>query len=68
MELFGLSQGPEVGYFAKNLKQAIKDCEIEDTREAAYAYLLNLAAAKGLTPVKELDINTYEPEKENDNP
>ena len=56
MELFGLSQGPEVGYFAKNLKQAIKDCEIEDTREAAYAYLLNLASAKGLTPIKELEV------------
>lgn len=56
MEIFGLSQGPEVGYFTKNLKQAIKDCEIEDTREAAYAYLLQLAAAKGIRPVKAFDL------------
>lgn len=43
MHIFGLSQSPIVGYFTKNLKQAIKDCEIEDTREAAIAYLLKLA-------------------------
>ncbi|MCX4264083.1 MAG: HD domain-containing protein [Muribaculaceae bacterium] len=51
MELFGLPQSPEVGYFAKNLKQAVKDCEIEDTREAAFTYLLKLAAEKGLKPL-----------------
>ncbi len=26
----------EVGYFASNLKQAIKDCEIEDNRDARF--------------------------------
>lgn len=51
MELFGLPQSPEVGYFAKNLKQAVKDCVIEDTREAAFAYLLKLAEEKGLKPL-----------------
>lgn len=51
MELFGLPQSPEVGYFAKNLKQAVKDCVIEDTREAAFAYLLKLAEEKGLRPL-----------------
>ena len=51
MELFGLPQCPEVGYFAKNLKQAIKDCEIEDTREASFRYLLKLAEEKGIQPV-----------------
>ena len=54
MALFGLSQGPEVGYFAKSLKQAIKDCEIDDTREAAFEYLLRLAADKGITPLYNL--------------
>ncbi|MDE6368886.1 MAG: HD domain-containing protein, partial [Muribaculaceae bacterium] len=43
MHIFGLPQSPTVGFFASNLKQAIKDCEIEDTREAALAYLLQLA-------------------------
>ncbi|MCM1066217.1 MAG: CCA tRNA nucleotidyltransferase [Muribaculaceae bacterium] len=42
MAMFGLPQGPEVGFYAKSLKQAIKDCEIEDTREAAVEYLLRL--------------------------
>lgn len=51
MELFGLPQSPEVGYFAKNLKQAVKDCVIEDTREAAFAYLLKLAEEKGVKPL-----------------
>ncbi len=51
MALFGLPQSPEVGYFTKNLKQAIKDCEIDDTREAAFRYLLQLAEAKGIKPL-----------------
>lgn len=51
MALFGLPQSPEVGYFAKNLRQAIKDCEIEDTREDALRYLLRLAQDKGIKPL-----------------
>ncbi len=51
MELFGLQQSPLVGYFTKNLKQAIKDCEVEDTREAAFEYILRLAEEKGLQPL-----------------
>lgn len=51
MALFGLPQCPEVGYFAKNLKQAIKDCEIEDNRRAAFEYLLRLAREKGIEPL-----------------
>lgn len=51
MLLFGLRQSPLVGYFAKNLKQAIKDCEIDDTREASLEYVLRLAADKGIEPV-----------------
>lgn len=60
MEMFGLPQGPEVGYFTKNLKQAIKDCEIEDTREAAFAYLLKLADAINLPLVKQPEIGNAE--------
>lgn len=43
MHIFGLGQSPIVGYFTKNLKQAIKDCEIEDSRPAALEYLFKLA-------------------------
>ncbi len=50
MRLFNLPTGPEVGYYIKNLQQAVKDCEIDDTREAAVDYLLRLAAERGLTP------------------
>ncbi|MDE6135349.1 MAG: HD domain-containing protein [Muribaculaceae bacterium] len=52
MEMFALPQCPQVGYFTKNLKQAIKDCEIEDTRQAAIDYLVRIGADIGLTPVK----------------
>lgn len=51
MAIFGLHQSPLVGYFTKNLKQAIKDCEIEDTREAALEYLYRLAEKAGISPV-----------------
>ncbi len=51
MHIFGLHQSPLVGYFTKNLKQAIKDCEIEETREAALAYLYALAEKAGVPVV-----------------
>ncbi len=51
MHIFALHQSPLVGYFTKNLKQAIKDCEIEDTREAALEYLYRLADKAGIKPV-----------------
>ncbi|MCM1032831.1 MAG: CCA tRNA nucleotidyltransferase [Odoribacter sp.] len=51
MHIFGLHQSPIVGYFTKNLKQAIKDCEIEDTREASLEYLYTLAARAGVPVV-----------------
>lgn len=51
MELFGLPQGPDVGYFTKSLKQAIKDCEIDDNRTAAFEYILKLAADRGIMPL-----------------
>lgn len=51
MHIFGLHQSPLVGYFAKNLKQAIKDCEIEPTREASIKYLYILGEKAGIQPV-----------------
>lgn len=61
MALFGLPQCPEVGYYTSNLKQAIKDCEIEDTREAAFAYLISLARAKGVEPLYDPLTSTDDP-------
>lgn len=52
MKIFGLPQSPMVGFFASNLKQAIKDCEIEDTREDALRYLLKLAEEKNIPVVE----------------
>lgn len=51
MALFGLPQCPQVGYFTKNLKEAIKECEIDDTREAALHYLIKLGRKIGLEPL-----------------
>lgn len=51
MHIFNLSTSPLVGYFTKNLRQAIKDCEIEDTRDAALEYIYKLAAEAGVEPV-----------------
>ncbi len=56
MHIFGLHQSPMVGYFTKNLKQAIKDCEIEDTREAALDYLLKLAEKAGVSVINPPEI------------
>lgn len=52
MRIFGIGQCPTVGFFSSNLKQAIKDCEIEDTREAALRYLLDLAAKNDIPVVE----------------
>lgn len=60
MRIFGLPQSPAVGFFTNNLKQAIKDCIIEDTREDALRYLIRLANEKGI-PVVEF------PDELNDN-
>ena len=58
MKLFGLPQGIQVGFFAKSLKEAIKECEIDDNRECALRYLIDLAATQGLSPL-------YDPFEEN---
>lgn len=52
MKIFGLPQSPTVGFFASNLKQAIKDCEIEDTREASLRYLIDLAEKNNIPVVE----------------
>lgn len=51
MHMFGLMPSPAVGMLASSLKQAIKDCDIDDTREAAIAYLIELAARHGIAVV-----------------
>lgn len=49
MKMFGLSQSPMVGFFMSNLTRASKDCEIDNTRQAAIDYVLQLGREKGLT-------------------
>lgn len=53
MHIFGLKTGPLVGYFTSNLKQAIKDCLIENTREASLEYLYKLARDKDIPVMNE---------------
>lgn len=50
MELLGLPQGREVGYYMQNLTQASKDCEIGPSREDAIEYVLNLYHTRPYTP------------------
>lgn len=35
----------------RTVPMAIKDCEIEDNRHAAFSYILSLAREKGLEPL-----------------
>lgn len=41
--LFGIGDGPILGQFKQEIKDAILDCRIENTHEAAVAYLMQLA-------------------------
>lgn len=52
MELFGLPPCKLLGELKEDIKNAILDCECDNTFEAADALLRRLAAEKGLTPVK----------------
>ena len=51
MEVFGLSPCAEVGKLKAAIKDAILNGEIPNEHGAAYAYLLEKAAAMGLHPV-----------------
>lgn len=50
MRLLGMPTGPEVGFYIKSLRQAVKDCEIDDTPRAAVEYIIALASSRGITP------------------
>lgn len=49
MATFGLSPSPVVGEMLQSIKDAILNCEIDNTHEAARKKLLELGAEKGLT-------------------
>lgn len=52
MSIFGLGPSREVGKLKTSIREAILDNIIPNTREAAYEYLLQQAAAMGLEPMK----------------
>ena len=52
MEKFGLPPGKMVGDLKNAIREAILDGEIENNYDAAYAFMMNKAAAFNLTPVK----------------
>ena len=58
MELFGLKQGKEVGFFMTSLIRATKECEIDNTPEACLAYLKELGEANGYKPNPDFKIET----------
>lgn len=47
MDLLGLPQGKEVGFYMQNLTRVSKDCEIGPSREEAIEYILNLSKTVG---------------------
>lgn len=51
MRIFDIPQGKQVGFLMKNLTEAARDCRIENTLEAALAYVTDLAKEINLTPL-----------------
>jgi len=53
MEVFGLGPSREVGLIKAEVREAILDCRIENTRESAYPFLLEVGERMGFVPVNE---------------
>lgn len=50
MQIFNLEPSREVGKIKTAIREAILDNEIDNTRDAAYAYMLKIAAEMGIAP------------------
>ncbi|MCM1291707.1 MAG: CCA tRNA nucleotidyltransferase [Prevotella sp.] len=50
IKTFGIAPSKIIGQLLQNIKDAILNCEIENTHQAAYQYLLKIAAQNGLHP------------------
>lgn len=51
MQIFNLGPSREVGKIKTAIREAILDNEIDNTRDAAYAYMLKIAAEMGISPI-----------------
>ncbi len=51
MTVFGLTSSPMVGVIKEAIRNAILDGVIDNTHEAAYAFMLQVAAENGLQPI-----------------
>ncbi len=54
MSVFGLQPSKEVGVLKNEVREAILDCNIENTMEASYLLLIELGAKMGFVPLKKL--------------
>lgn len=52
MEIFNLEPSREVGKIKTAIREAILDNEIDNTRDAAYTFMLKIAEDMGIKPVK----------------
>ncbi|MEQ9443100.1 MAG: HD domain-containing protein [Cyclobacteriaceae bacterium] len=53
MQIFGLKPSRIVGEIKNELKEAVLDGKIHNERDETYAYMLQIAKARGLTPADE---------------
>lgn len=56
MNAFGINEGREVGLIKNQIREAILEGEIKNSREEALAFMLNKGIALGLNPVKDLKV------------
>jgi hypothetical protein len=56
MSAFGIKEGREVGSIKNQIREAILEGEIKNSREEALNFMLNKGIELGLKPVKDLKV------------